>query len=103
LAFRNAMEKAHPVLLEPVMDLEITVPEHFMGDVISDMNTKRGRILGMEPTGTGKQCIRAQAPQAEVVRYAIDLRSIARGRGNFRTQFSHYEEVPAHITQQIVE
>lgn len=103
LAFRNAMEKAHPVLLEPIVNLEIIVPEQFMGEVISNMNTKRGRILGMEPIGNGKQLIRASAPQAETLRYAIDLRSIARGRGTFRTEFSHYEEVPAHTTQQIVE
>jgi elongation factor G len=103
LAFRNGAEKASPTLLEPVLNVEITVPEEYMGDVISDMNTKRGRILGMEPIGNGKQLIRAQAPQSEMVRYAIDLRSIARGRGAFSTEFAHYEEVPAHISQEIVE
>jgi elongation factor G len=103
LAFRTGAEKAHPVLLEPVMNVEVTVPEQYMGDVISDMNTKRGRILGMEPLGNGKQLIRAQAPLSEMVRYAIDLRSIARGRGAFRTEFSHYEEVPAHVGQEIIE
>jgi elongation factor G len=71
--------------------------------VISDMNTKRGRILGMEPIGTGRQRIRAVAPQAEMNRYAIDLRSIARGRGSFHVEPSHYEEVPAHTAQQIIE
>jgi len=103
LAFRSGAEKAHPVILEPVMEIEVTVPENYMGDVISDMNTKRGRILGMEPIGAGKQLIRAQAAQSELLRYAIDLRSIARGRGSFRTEFSHYEEVPAHIAQEIIE
>ena len=103
LAFRAGMEKAHAVLLEPVMNVEVEVPENFMGDIISDMNTKRGRILGMEPIGGGKQLIRATVPMAEVQNYAIDLRSIARGRGRFKTEFSHYEEVPAHLTQQIVE
>jgi elongation factor G len=103
LAFRTGAQKATPVLLEPVVNVEIIVPEQYMGDVISDMNTKRGRILGMEPIGNGKQLIKAAAPQSEMMRYAIDLRSIARGRGTFRIEPSHYEEVPAHIAQQIVE
>jgi elongation factor G len=103
LAFREGMEKASPVLLEPVWSVEVTVPEQFMGDVISDFNTKRGRVLGMEPAGNKKQVIRALVPQAEMLRYAIDLRSIARGRGSFRWEYSHYEEVPAHIAQKIVE
>jgi len=103
LAFQNAAQKANPVILEPVVEAEIIVPEEYMGDVISDMNTKRGRIQGMEPIGGGKQRIKATVPQSEMMRYAIDLRSIARGRGTFKAEFSHYEEVPAHITQQIVE
>ena len=103
LAFRAGMEKAHPVLLEPMMNIEVIVPEQYMGDIISDMNTKRGRILGMEPIGSGKQLVRATAPQAELQSYAIDLRSIARGRGKFTTEFSHYEEVPAHVAQGVVE
>ncbi len=103
LAFRAGMEKAHPVLLEPMVTLEVVVPEQYMGDIISDMNTKRGRILGMEPAGNARQLVRATAPQAEVQNYAIDLRSIARGRGKFVTEFSHYEEVPAHIAQQVIE
>jgi len=103
LAFRAGMEKAHAVLLEPLYTMEIIVPDQYMGDVISDMNTKRGRVLGMEPIGNGKQLVRAEAPQAEIQRYAIDLRSIARGRGTFRAEFSHYEEVPQHITAAVVE
>jgi elongation factor G len=103
LAFRAGMEKAQPVLLEPLLNIEVVVPDQYMGDIISDLNTKRGRILGMEPAGNGKQVIRAQAPQAELQQYAIDLRSIARGRGKFTTEFSHYEEVPAHVAQQVVE
>jgi elongation factor G len=102
LAFQNAAEKASPVLLEPMLSVEVVVPEEYMGDVIGDLNGKRGRILGMEPID-GKQLIRAIVPQAEMLRYAIDLRSIARGRGTFKTQFSHYEQVPAHIAQQIIE
>jgi elongation factor G len=85
------------------MSITITVPEQYMGDVVGDMNTKRGRILGMDAIGNGKREIKAVAPQSELARYAIDLRSIARGRGSFTMEFSHYEEVPAHIAQQIVE
>ncbi|MEN6371193.1 MAG: elongation factor G [Armatimonadota bacterium] len=103
LAFQNAAAKAGPVILEPVVEVEIVVPEEYMGDVISDMNGKRGRIMGMEPIGHGKQRIKATAPQGEMLRYAIDLRSIARGRGTFKAAFSHYEEVPAHTAQQIIE
>ncbi|MEN6520831.1 MAG: elongation factor G [Armatimonadota bacterium] len=103
LAFQNAAAKANPVILEPVVEVEVVVPEEYMGDVISDMNGKRGRIMGMEPIGHGKQRIKATAPQGEMLRYAIDLRSIARGRGTFKAAFSHYEEVPAHTAQQIIE
>ena len=102
LAFRRAMEKAAPVLLEPIITAEIVVPDEFMGDVIADMNAKRGQILGMEPSN-GRQTIKAKVPQAEMMRYAIDLRSIARGRGSFRTEPSHYEEVPAHLAEEIIE
>lgn len=102
LAFRAAAEKAGPVLLEPVMEMEIIVPEEFMGDVIGDLNTKRGKVLGMEPIGGGRQVIRSLVPQAEVLRYSIDLRSIARGRGRFSMKFSHYEEVPGHAAQQVI-
>lgn len=102
LAFQNAAEKASPILLEPMLNVEVTVPEEYMGDIIGDLNGKRGRILGMEPVN-GRQVIRAVVPQAEMLRYAIDLRSIARGRGTFKTEFSHYEQVPAHIAQQIIE
>ena len=102
LAFRVASEKAGPVLLEPVVEVEVTVPEEFMGDVIGDLNAKRGKVAGMEPLGGGRQKIKAQVPQAEILRYSIDLRSIARGRGKFTAKFSHYEEVPAHVAQQII-
>lgn len=103
LAFNSAAQKAGPVILEPVVEVEIIVPEEYMGDVIGDLNGKRGRILGMEPMGGGKQRIKATAPRSEMLRYAIDLRSIARGRGTFKAEFSHYEEVPAHTAQQIIE
>jgi elongation factor G len=103
IAVRKAAEQAHPVILEPILDVSITVPESSMGDVMSDLNTKRARIEGMEPAGAGLQRIKAQAPQAEMQRYAIDLRSITQGRGVFSTAFSHYEEVPAHIAEQVKE
>ena len=101
LAFRKGFMEANPVLLEPIMNVEITVPESFMGDVMGDLNKKRGRILGMEPRG-GMQVIRAQVPMAEMFKYAIDLRSMTQGRGSFTSQFSHYEEVPAQIAEQVI-
>jgi len=102
LAFKSGMEKAHPVLLEPITTVEVTVPDQFMGDVIGDLNSKRGRILGMEPTGKGRQLIKATVPHAEMMKYSIDLRSMTQGRGSFTMAFSHYEEVPAQITEAIV-
>ena len=101
MAFRKGFLEASPVLLEPIMNVEITVPESFMGDVMGDMNKKRGRILGMEPKGS-MQVIRAQVPMAEMFKYAIDLRSMTQGRGSFTSEFSHYEEVPAAIAEQII-
>jgi len=102
-ALHAAADKVDPVILEPILNVEINVPEEYMGDVIGDLNGKRGRIQGMEPVGNGRQLVRAQVPLAEMQRYAIDLKSIARGRGSFKTAFSHYEEVPPHLQQQIVE
>ncbi|MDO8588641.1 MAG: elongation factor G [Armatimonadota bacterium] len=102
IAFENAVQKAQAVLLEPIANIDVIVPEEFMGDVIGDLNAKRGRILGMESVGNGKQRIRATVPESETKRYAIDLRSIARGRGWFKAERSHYEETPAHISQQII-
>ena len=85
-AFKKGIEMAKPVLLEPIMNLKIVVPEEYMGDVIGDVNKRRGRILGMEPDEKGKQVIYAQAPQAETFRYAIDLRSMTQGRGYFEME-----------------
>lgn len=103
LAFHNAAVNASPILLEPMVNVEVIVPDEYMGDIIGDLNGKRGRILGMEPMQGGKQCIKAVVPQGEMLRYAIDLRSIARGRGSFSIEPSHYEQVPAHTAQQIIE
>lgn len=101
MAFRKGFLASSPVLLEPIMNVEIRVPETFMGDVMGDMNKKRGRILGMEPQG-GMQVIRTQVPMAEMFKYAIDLRSMTQGRGSFASTFSHYEEVPMMIAEQII-
>jgi len=101
LAFKKGAEIAKPSLLEPIMNVEVTVPESFMGDVIGDLNGKRGRVLGMEPTGK-IQVIKAQVPMAEMLRYAIDLKSLTQGRGSFRMEFDHYEEVPSKISDEIV-
>lgn len=101
MAFKKGALEASPVLLEPIMNVEVTVPDHFMGDVIGDLNKKRGKILGMDPRGR-TQVIRALVPLAEMARYAIDLRSITQGRGTYAMTFSHYEEVPGHVAQEII-
>ncbi|SEG11200.1 elongation factor G [Caloramator fervidus] len=101
MAFKNGMQKADPVLLEPIMKVEVVVPEEYMGDVIGDINSRRGRIEGMEPRG-GAQVIRAYVPLAEMFGYATALRSKTQGRGTYVMQFDHYEEVPASIQAQIV-
>ena len=101
-ALKKGLSEGQPVLLEPIMKLKITVPEEYTGDILSDLNTKRGRVLGMNPSG-GFNVIDAQAPYAELVRYAIDLRSMTQGRGDFIMEFDHYEEVPAHLSQKVVE
>jgi elongation factor G len=103
MALKEAAQQAGVALLEPIVEMEILVPEQFTGDIMGDLNAKRGKIMGMDPTGTGRTRIRAQAPQAEVARYAIDLRSMTGGRGTFTMRFSHYEEVPAHLAQKIID
>ncbi len=102
LGMHEAVPLANPVLLEPIMNVTITVPENNMGDVMSDINTKRGRVLGMEALDNGMQQIIAHVPQAEMLRYATDLRSITQGRGSFKMEFAQYEEVPANVQQEIV-
>jgi elongation factor G len=102
LAIKEAAAQAGVALLEPIMQVEIVVPESYMGEVIGDLNSKRGRVLGMDTTGSGKQRIRAMVPQAEMTRYAIDLRSMTGGRGVFTMNVDHYEEVPAHLAEKII-
>ncbi len=101
MAFKHGMEEASPVLLEPVMHMEITVPDDCMGDVIGDMNSRRGKVLGVEPQ-SGSQIISVQVPMAEVLKYAPELRSMTSDRGLFTMEFSHYEEVPPHLTAKIL-
>ena len=101
LSFKKGIMDANPVLLEPVMDVEVTVPERFMGDVMGDFNSRRGRIMGME--GHGKlQIVKAQCPLAEMFRYAIILRSMTSGEGTFSMEYSHYEEVPGDIAKKVI-
>ena len=103
LAFKKGIQEANPVLLEPIMRVEVLVPEEYMGDVMGDMNKRRGRILGMEPQPDGSQLIIAEAPQAELFQYAIDLRSMTQARGSFTMEFARYEEVPSDIAEAIIE
>lgn len=100
-ALKKGLSQGQPALVEPVMNLTIIVPETYTGDIISDLNTKRGRVLGMNP-GDGINVIEVQAPYAELVRYAIDLRSMTQGRGDFVMEFDHYDEVPPHVSQKII-
>lgn len=103
IAFKKGIEEANPILLEPIMKVEVLVPEEYMGDVMGDMNKRRGRILGMEPQADGSQLIIAEAPQAELFEYAIDLRSMTQARGSFTMEFARYEEVPSDIAEKIIE
>lgn len=102
LSFKKGIAEANPVLLEPIMEVEVTVPEEYLGDVMGDLNSKRGRILGIESKGR-LQVVKALVPMAEMARYAITLRSITSGRGSFRMTLSHYEEVPPEIAKRIIE
>ena len=101
MGFKNAVEKAKPVLLEPVMNMEVSVPDECLGDVIGDLNSRRGKVLGMDTKGR-IQAIKTKVPMAEVLKYAQDLRSITSGRGEFHMEFSHYEEVPAHLAEKVI-
>jgi elongation factor G len=100
-ALKKGMSLAKPILLEPIMDIKVKVPKDYTGDIMSDLNTKRARVQGMDPEGD-YNTIEAEAPQAEILRYAIDLKSLTQGRGTFTMKFIRYEEVPAHIAQKII-
>ena len=100
-AFKKGVMAAKPTLLEPVMTLHVTVPDHCTGDVMSDLNTKRGHVSGMTPQDDGGTTIDASVPAAEIQRYTTDLRSITQGRGSFTAEFSHYQPVPPMVAEQI--
>jgi elongation factor G len=102
IGLRDALSKAGPILLEPVSELVVTVPEAYQGDIMGDLNSKRGRIQGSASVGNGEVEITAHVPTSEVLRYAIDLRSMTGGRGRFSVQHSHYDPVPGHLADKIV-
>jgi elongation factor G len=101
MAFKKAILEANPVLMEPIMDVEVGIPEDFLGQISGDINSRRGKVMGMDSKGR-LQIVKAQVPSAEMFKYANDLRSMTGGRGSFNMKFSHYEEVPARIASTIV-
>jgi elongation factor G len=101
LAFREAMAKATPVVLEPIARLDVTVPSDLLGDVMGDLNSRRGKVQGTEPGDAGEQVIYALAPQSELLRYAVDLRSLTGGRGRFTIAHDHYDALPAHLVDRV--
>jgi elongation factor G len=102
MAFRQAADQSRPALLEPIMTVTVSVPEDSVGDVIGDLNSRRGHPLGMEPKG-GMTEVKAEAPMAEMLSYAPDLRAITGGRGDYTMEFARYEEVPAHLAQKVIQ
>ena len=101
MAFKQAMQKGEPVLLEPIMKVEVSTPEEYMGDVIGDMNSRRGRIEGMDDIGNGKM-VRGFVPLSEMFGYATDLRSKTQGRGNYSMFFEKYEPVPKNVQEKLL-
>jgi elongation factor G len=103
LALKDAAASADVVLLEPVLELEVLVPDEYVGDILGDLSSRHGRVVGTDPIGTGRTLVRANVPEVEVVRYAIDLRSMTKGKGSFSRRFSHYEELPSHLAARVIE
>ena len=103
LALKEAAAQAQMALLEPVLELEVLIPDEYVGDVLGDLSSRRGRVVGTDPVGTGRTLVRATVPEAEVVRYAIDLRSMTSGKGSFARRFSHYEELPPNLAAKVIE
>jgi elongation factor G len=101
-ALRASLEKADPVLLEPLMNLTVFVDNQYLGDVLSDLSSRRGKVLGQEPVGGGIQEVKAQVPQAELLRYSIDLRSITSGTASFEIEFSHYSPITGKVAEQVM-
>ncbi len=102
LAFKDALPEAKPVLMEPIGELKVTVPDHFVGDVMGDLNKRRGRVMGMNPTGDGETVLEAEVPMAEMTSYAIDLRSMTQSRGTFVFSFVRYEDCPAAAQEKAI-
>lgn len=103
LAFKKGLAQANPVLLEPIMSVKVVVPQDYTGDIMGDLNRRRGRVLGMQPLDNHLEEILAEVPLAEMFKYATDLRSMTQGRGYFSMEFARYEEVPSHIAQKVIE
>lgn len=103
LAFKKGMEQANPILLEPIMKIEVIIPEEYMGDVMGDLNKRRGKILGVEILDDGSQKVVGEAPHSELFEYAIDLRSMTQARGEFVMEFDRYEEMPTNIAEKVIE
>ncbi|HOS31474.1 MAG TPA: elongation factor G, partial [Treponemataceae bacterium] len=101
-AFKDAMRSAGAILLEPIMNITVWVESKYLGDIMSDLSSKRGRILGQSPLGGGIEEIRAQAPQSELLKYAIDLRSMTSGTGSFETNFDHYDPISGKIADDVI-
>ena len=102
LAFKAGLAKATPIILEPMVKTEVIIPDDYMGDIIGDMNRRRGRIMGMEPRGAGLQAVIAEVPQAEMFKYGIDLRSMTQGRGAFTMEFARYDEMPSNMAEKVI-
>ena len=103
LAYKEGIPQASPVILEPIGSLAVTIPDSMMGDIMGDLNKRRGRVMGMTPDDEGNQVVEAEVPMSEMMSYAIDLRSMTQGRGSFTFQFVRYEEAPAATQQAIIE
>ena len=101
MAIKDAMHKSNPILLEPIMDVEVVTPDDYLGDVMGDLNGRRGKVQSMEAR-SGAQAIRAQVPLSEMFGYATELRSRTQGRATFSMQFDHYERVPAAIAEEVI-
>ena len=103
LAFKAGIPQASPVLLEPIGELKVTIPDSYLGDVIGDLNKRRGRIMGMNPDHDGNQIVEAEVPMGEMTTYAIDLRSLTQSRGTFTYHFVRYEEAPPAAQEKAIE
>jgi elongation factor G len=102
MGFKKGLEMCQPTLLEPIMKIEVIVPDEYMGDIMGDLNSRRGKIIGVESKGNN-QVVKAAVPMAEILKYAPDLKSMTGGRGTFTMEYSHFEEVPAHLAPKIID